>query len=53
MVCCPIERLRPMAVTAELHAFPVHPLHRRIIEEKGLYYVWATVKQGPRLYGLQ
>jgi len=29
-----------------------HPLHRRMIEDKGLDYVWAIVRQGPRLYGL-
>lgn len=29
-----------------------HPLHRRLIAEKGLDYVWATVRQGPKLYGL-
>ena len=42
-----------MALTAELDAFPVHPLHQRMIEEKGLDYVWTTVRQGPRLYGLE
>ena len=30
----------------------MHPLHQRRIEETGLDYVWATVRQGPRLYGL-
>ena len=30
----------------------MHPLHQRRIEETGLYYLWATVRQGPRLYGL-
>lgn len=29
-----------------------HPLHIRMIEDKGLDYVWAIVQQGPRLYGL-
>ena len=30
-----------------------HPMHRRMIEEKGLDYVWSTIRQGPRLYGLE
>ena len=30
----------------------MHPLHQRRIEAQGLDYVWASVRQGPRLYGL-